>query len=124
MKENKRETMESQIIRCNRQSYSLGCGPNLHSLLFFAVKTTPIMKGDVNMVYFKPTCLMTKEEKQKVSEMDGKIMLWILERRSVLYMAQQLNMEPYQVEHNINEMLYNLKIQVGKKRYIKTLFIK
>jgi hypothetical protein len=82
------------------------------------------MKGDVNMVYFKPTCLMTKEEKQKVSEMDGKIMLWILERRSVLYMAQQLNMEPYQVEHNINEMLYDLKIQVGKKRYIKTLFIK
>lgn len=67
---------------------------------------------------------MTEEDKRRFSEMCGKTMLWILERRSIGYMSEKLNLHPYQVEHNIDEMLYELRKQVGWKRYIKTLFRK
>ena len=73
---------------------------------------------------FKRTFLLTEDEKRKVSEMDGKIMLWILEGRSIVYMAENLNLSIWQVENNIDEMLYTLRKQVGKKRFLKTLFYK
>lgn len=73
---------------------------------------------------FKKTFLLTDEEKHKVSEMSGKIMLWILEGQSIGYMSEQLNLQPWQVEANINEMLYVLRKQVGKKRFLRTLFYK
>ena len=71
---------------------------------------------------FVKTILLTDEQKKKVSEMDGKIILWILEGRSVGYMSDKLNLPPWQIQANIDEMLYILKKQVGIKRFIKALF--
>lgn len=73
---------------------------------------------------FVKTCEMTKEDKRAVSEMTGKIMLWMLEKRSVGYMADKLNIDPWHVEKNIDETLYTLRNQVGRWRYFKMLFIK
>ena len=50
---------------------------------------------------FKNNFLLTDEDKRKVSDMNGKIMLWILEGRSIGYMSENLNLHPYQVEHNV-----------------------
>ena len=71
---------------------------------------------------FVKTFLLTDEQKKKVSEMDGKIILWILEGRSVGYMSDKLNLPPRQIQATIDEMLYILKKQVGIKRFIKALF--
>ena len=73
---------------------------------------------------FKRTFGLTKEEKHKVSDMCGDIMLWMLEGRSIGYMSEKLNLPPWQVEANIDEMLYTLRKQVGKRRFLKILFIK
>lgn len=73
---------------------------------------------------FVKTCQMTKEDRRKVSEMTGKIMLWMLEKRSVGYMADKLKIDPWYVEKNIDETLYTLRNQVGRWRYFKMLFIK
>lgn len=73
---------------------------------------------------FVKTCEMTKEDRHEISEMTGKIMLWMLEKRSVGYMADKLKMDPYMVEKNIDETLYTLRNQVGRWRYFKMLFVK
>lgn len=73
---------------------------------------------------FKRTFGLTEEEKHKVSDMCGDIMLWMLEGRSIGYMSEKLNLPPWQVEANIDEMLYTLRKQVGKRRFLKILFIK
>ena len=73
---------------------------------------------------FIRTFLLTEEEKCKVSEMHGKILKWILEGRSICYMAEQIGLEPWQVEANIDQTLYIYRKQVGKWRYIKMLFRK
>ena len=73
---------------------------------------------------FKRTFGLTEEEKHKVSDMCGDIMLWMLEGRSIGYMSETLNLPPWQVEANIDEMLYTLRKQVGKRRFLKILFIK
>ena len=73
---------------------------------------------------FIKTILLTPEQKRKVSEMSGKIMLWILEGRSTLYMAEQLNLSIWEVEANIDETLYTYMRQVGKRRFLRTLFRK
>lgn len=74
--------------------------------------------------YFKPTCLLTEEEKKQVSEMSGKLIMWISEGRSIDYMAKQLHLSPLQVEQNVNEMMYTLKKQVGFKRFLGILLWK
>ena len=74
------------------------------------------------MDYFKPFYLMNEEDKHEVSEMTGKIMLWILEGRSTVYMAENLKLDLWQVEYNIDEVLHTFRNQVGKKRYLKALF--
>lgn len=68
--------------------------------------------------------ILTKEQKQQVSEMTGKIMLWILEGRSRIYMANQLNLDLWELEQNIDETLYAFKKEIGWKRYLKILFRK
>lgn len=70
------------------------------------------------------TYQMTDEDKRYFSEMFGKIMIWMIEKRSIGYMANELNLLPYQVEYNIDEALYTLRNQVGRWRYFKMLFIK
>lgn len=76
------------------------------------------------MSYFKRTFMLTEEEKRKVGEMTGKIMQYILEGRSKVYMAEQLGLDIWQVERNIDETLYTLRKQVGRWRYLKLLFWK
>lgn len=76
------------------------------------------------MTYFKRTFCLTEEEKQKVSEMTGKIMLWLLEGRHIGYMSENLNLPPWAIEANIDETLYTLRKHVGKWRYLKMLFKK
>ena len=76
------------------------------------------------MSYFKRTFLLSDKEKIQVSEMSGKIILYALEGRSIGYMSKMLNLRPYEIKTNINEMLYVLLKQVGKREYLKTMFMK
>ena len=92
--------------------------------LFFllAIITHPLMKGVIFML--KQVFNMTEEEKQRFIEVTGKTILYLVERRSLFDMAKRLNLEPRQVNHNVDEMLYELRKSLGWKRYIKALFIK
>lgn len=74
-------------------------------------------------MFVKPL-MLNEDQRKDVSEMFGKIMLWILEGRSIWYMANELHLKPYEVQSNIDEMLYILRKQVGNKRFLKTLFCK
>lgn len=76
------------------------------------------------MSYFKRTFLLSNEEKIQVSEMCRKIILYALEGRSIEYMSKMLNLRPCEIKTNINEMLYVLMKQVGKREYLKTMFMK
>ena len=76
------------------------------------------------MSYFKRTFLLTDEEKKKISEICGTVIVGTLEGRGTWQMAEEYNLQPYQLEHNIDEMLYVLRKQVGMWRYIKMLFVK
>lgn len=76
------------------------------------------------MSIFKRTFLLNDDEKQQVAEMSGKIILWILEGRSIGYMSDQLNLNPQEIEANIGETLYILRKYVGRNCYFKTLFVK
>ena len=67
---------------------------------------------------------MTEEEKQKFIEVNGKTILYLVEQRSLFDMAKKLDLKPWQVDHNIDELLYELRKSLGWKRYIKALFIK
>ena len=72
----------------------------------------------------KQVSSMTEEEKQKFIEVNGKTILYLVEQRSLFDMAKKLDLEPWQVDHNIDELLYELRKSLGWKRYIKALFIK
>lgn len=72
----------------------------------------------------KQVCNMTEEEKQNFIKMNGETILYLVERRSLFDMSKRLNLEPWQVNHNIDEMLYELRKSLGWKRYIKALFRK
>lgn len=74
-------------------------------------------------MFVKPL-MLNEDQRKDVSEMFGKIMLWILEGKSIWYMANELHLKPYEVQSNIDEMLYILRKQVGNKRFLKTLFCK
>ena len=76
------------------------------------------------MTYFKETFMLNNEEKKQVSEMSGKIILWILEGRSDGYMSEMLHLSPQEIESNINETLFVLKKHVGKRRFFKILLAK
>ena len=71
---------------------------------------------------FKRIFLTKPEEKRQFSEMSSKIVLWILEGRSIWYMADNLHLNPTAVEQIINDMSYILMRKVGKRRFIKALF--
>lgn len=76
------------------------------------------------MTYFKKTFLLNPEEKKKVADMTGKIMLGILNVDYIGDIADKLHLTPAQVEQNIDETLYTLRKHVGKWRYLKVLFRK
>ena len=76
------------------------------------------------MSYFKQTFMLNNEEKKQVSEMSGKIIMWILEGRSIGYMSEMLHLSPKEIECNIDETMFILMKHVGKRRFFKTLFVK
>lgn len=94
------------------------------SLFFFANFAIYVMKGSDSMIIFKPSVDLTEKDKQQISEMSGKIVLWILEGRSNAYMADQLHLHPQQFNHNVDQLLYDLRKHVGIWRFIKILFKK
>lgn len=64
------------------------------------------------------------ENRQEISEMCGKLMLYLIEAQSTYHMAEQLKLYPIEVEHNIDEMLYTILKRVGIRRYLRILFWK
>lgn len=77
------------------------------------------------MVVFKRIVELTDTEKHEVSEMTGKIQLWVLEGRSHGYMSEQLNLPPHMVKENMCETIYEFLNSVGGMRcYLKWLFKK
>ena len=94
----------------------------IQGLFFLRELYFPFYERKVNKMFKQR--LMSDEDKCKVADMCGNIVLWILEGRSLYYMAEQLNLNPCEVQHNIDELLYILRKEVGIKRFIRTLFYK
>lgn len=67
------------------------------------------------MSYFKQTSLLNVKEKKQVSEMCGKIIVWLLEGRDIRYMSEQLHLSQLEVECNIDEMMFTLMKHVVKR---------
>jgi hypothetical protein len=67
---------------------------------------------------------LTAEKREKISHQNGKILLGLMERRSIKSIATDLKLSSDEVEHNIDEMLYELYQHVGLKRFLKTIFRK
>lgn len=65
-----------------------------------------------------------EKNREKYKEMIGKLMLNILEGNHMGQMIDDLDLPPWEIEHNINELLYVLRQRVGWKRYLKILFMK
>lgn len=73
---------------------------------------------------YKQVASMTEKDKERFIEVMGKTILYIAERRSLFDMAKKLDLEAYQVDHNIDEILYEIQKCYGWRRYIRALFIK
>ena len=73
---------------------------------------------------FIETKLMTDKQRREAGDISGKIITWLLEGRSIKYMADSFGQTPGQVHHNMCEMLYELKRAVGIRTYLKILFHK
>lgn len=68
---------------------------------------------------------VTDAEKHEISEMAGKIYLWVMEKRSIDYMSKQLNLTPREIMENMCEIIYQLLPRVGgPRRYLKWLIHK
>lgn len=76
------------------------------------------------MSVFVKTSALTEEDKKDISEMTGKIMLWLLENRSMDYVSEQLKLTPSQVRWNVAEILYTFRKKIGRWNFFKILFIK
>ena len=66
---------------------------------------------------------MNEEEKKRFVDIVGRTVLYIEEQRSLYDMANKLDLHAWQVNYNIDELLYQLRKHLGWKRYIKALFI-
>lgn len=67
---------------------------------------------------------MTEDEKKKFVNTIGVTILCITERKCLYQIADELKLSTWQVDHNIDEMLYTLRKSLGWKRYLKVLFIR
>lgn len=66
----------------------------------------------------------SEDVKKRFVRTSGTIMLNLMEGKCLYEMEKELKMPAWQIDHNIDEMLYDLKKCVGWKRYIKALFKK
>lgn len=71
---------------------------------------------------FKNFTEMNDTDKQKYKEMCGDMMFMAAERRTMEYIAVELKMPLYQVEHNFKELAYDVLRMIGPKCYLKQLF--
>lgn len=67
---------------------------------------------------------MTENEKKKFVNTTGVILLCLAEGKCLYQIADELKMDAFYVNHDIDEMLYVLRKSLGWKRYIKALFMK
>lgn len=67
---------------------------------------------------------MTESDKERFVEVVGKTMLGLEMGDSIEDIAKSVDLEPHQVEDNIDADLYTIRKRVGWKRYIKALFVK
>lgn len=67
---------------------------------------------------------MTKEEREKSAMALGTMILMLEERHSVTKIGKEINLEPWKVDWNIDELLYILRKYAGKWRFFKILFMK
>lgn len=66
---------------------------------------------------------MTEEEKKKFVNTIGITVLCLSEGKTSYRIAEELNLHPLAVEHNIDELIYTLRKTLGWKRFIKAMFI-
>lgn len=67
---------------------------------------------------------MTEEEKKKFVNTIGITVLGLSEGKCSYHIAKELKMNPHQVNHNIDELIYTLRKTLGWKRFIKAMFMK
>ena len=67
---------------------------------------------------------MTEIEKQQLSKIIGDTFIMLEESYGIEQIAKELKLEPWQVEYNIDDILYRLRRRLGWRRYIRTMFIK
>ncbi len=67
---------------------------------------------------------MNEAEKRLHIEMVGTTLQMIEEGHNTQHIAERIRLQPYQVESNIDVMLYILYKRVGLWRFIKTIFVK
>ena len=67
---------------------------------------------------------MTEIEKQQLSKIIGDTFIMLEESYSIEQIAKELKVEPWQVEYNIDDILYRLRRCLGWRRYIRTMFMK
>ena len=67
---------------------------------------------------------MTEIEKQQLSKIIGDTFIMLEESYSIEQIAKELKLEPWQVEYNIDDILYRLRRRLGWRRYIRTMFMK
>ena len=72
----------------------------------------------------KTVSMMTPEEKQKAIEVIGTTVLMLEEGYGAWQIAAKLKLHPWQVTSNIDEILCIIRKSIGKKRFIKSIFIK
>ena len=68
--------------------------------------------------------LMTEEEKKKFVNTIGVTVLGLSEGKSSYQIAKELKLPTWQVDHNIDELIYTLRKTVGMKRFTKAMFNK
>lgn len=73
---------------------------------------------------FVPTEKLTDKDRQKISDMTGKIILWMLEERRLQYVSEQLEMSPEEVLNNVYEILRTIRNKIGWRNYLRVLFWK
>ena len=67
---------------------------------------------------------MTEIEKQQLSKIIGDTFIMLEESYGIEQIAKELKLEPWQVEYNIDDILYRLRRRLGWRRYIRTMFMK
>lgn len=72
----------------------------------------------------KSVLQMNEKERKKAAEMIGETVLMLEEGRSIIDISERLNLQPYQVTENINEILYKIRRHRGKWHYFKQMFVK